>query len=106
MKGKVVTLIIGILIGAIIASAGFLIYTKTSRKGNDFGGPPQMNQSQDGTNNKGTPPELPNGEKQSNFSDFKDRENDNDKSVTDTQNNNDNQKVTDTQNNEQTQTNL
>lgn len=32
MKGKILTLIIGILIGAIIATAGFLVYTKINEK--------------------------------------------------------------------------
>ena len=64
MKDKILTLIIGILIGAIIASAGFVIYNKTNNKnkGPRFGTPPQMNQSQDGNQNGGTPPALPNGE--------------------------------------------
>ena len=64
MKNKILPFIIGLLIGAIIASAGFVIYLKTNRKNRpDFRGtPPQMNQSQDSNNNDGTPPELPNGE--------------------------------------------
>lgn len=64
MKNKILPFIIGLLIGAIIASAGFAIYLKTNRKNrpNFRGTPPQMNQSQDSNNNDGTPPELPNGE--------------------------------------------
>ena len=64
MKDKILTLIIGILIGAIITSAGFVIYINTNKKGkgHDLGRPPQMNQSQDSKQNGGTPPELPNGE--------------------------------------------
>lgn len=64
MKNKILPFIIGLLIGAIIASAGFAIYLKTNRKNrpNFRGTPPQMNQSQDSNNNGGTPPELPNGE--------------------------------------------
>ena len=64
MKNKILPFIIGLLIGAIIASTGFAIYLKTNRKNRpDFRGtPPQMNQSQDSNNNGGTPPELPNGE--------------------------------------------
>ena len=67
MKNKILPFIIGLLIGAIIASAGFAIYLKTNRKNrpNFRGTPPQMNQSQDSNNNDGTPPELPNGEKPS-----------------------------------------
>ena len=64
MKNKILPFIIGLLIGAIIAFAGFAIYLKTNRKNrpNFRGTPPQMNQSQDSNNNDGTPPELPNGE--------------------------------------------
>ena len=64
MKNKILPFIIGLLIGAIIASAGFAIYLKTNRKNrpNFRGTPPQMNQSQDSNNDGGTPPELPNGE--------------------------------------------
>ena len=65
MKNKILPFIIGLLIGAIIASAGFAIYLKTNRKNrpNFRGTPPQMNQSQDSNNDGGTPPEFPNGEK-------------------------------------------
>ena len=65
MKEKILTLIIGVLIGAIVASAGFVIYIKTSNTGkkHDFGGPPQMHQMQGSSENRGTPPEMPNGEK-------------------------------------------
>ena len=64
MKNKILPFIIGLLIGAIIASAGFAIYLKTNRKNrpNFRGTPPQMNQSQDSNNNGGTPPELTNSE--------------------------------------------
>lgn len=63
MKDKILTLIIGILIGAIIASTGFIIYIKTNNKGrkHDFGAPPQMNQSQNSSQNRDTPPEMPSG---------------------------------------------
>ena len=68
MKDKILTLIIGILIGAIIASAGFIIYSKThnTSKGAESGTPPQMNQSENSNQNGGTPPALPNGETPSN----------------------------------------
>ena len=80
IKEKALTLIIGGLIGAIIASTGFIIYNKINNKNkkHDFGMPPQMNQSQsfnhrngrpskmpsenNDSQNNGTPPELPNGE--------------------------------------------
>ena len=34
MKDKILTLVIGILIGAIIATAGFIVYTKINEKNN------------------------------------------------------------------------
>lgn len=94
MKNKILPFIIGVLIGAIIASVGFAIYLKTNRKNrpNFRGTPPQMNQSQDSNNNDGTPPELPNGEKPEDSSNGEITENSNANS-------------TDVENNEQTQTN-
>lgn len=80
MKGKVLNFIIGVLVGAIIATAGFIIYEKNNKtegpQGMNGGTPPQMMQQQgsdsnsttnDSTNseqgtNQGTPPALPNGE--------------------------------------------
>lgn len=48
MKDKVLPFIIGVLVGAIIASAGFMIYINTHKIGrkHDFNRLPQMNQSQ------------------------------------------------------------
>ena len=68
MKDKILTLIIGILIGAIITAIGFVIYMKTNNVNEtpDFGNLPQMNQGQNFNQNGGTPPEFPNGEKPSN----------------------------------------
>ena len=93
MKNKILPFIIGLLIGAIIASAGFAIYLKTNRKNrpNFRGTPPQMNQSQDSNNNDGTPPELPNGEMPS----------ENNAETTE----NSNANSTNTENSEQTQSN-
>lgn len=93
MKNKILPFIIGLLIGAIIASAGFVIYNKTNNKNkHDFRGtPPKMNQSQDSNNDGGTPPELPNGEMPS----------ENNGETTE----NSNANSTDVENNEQTQTN-
>lgn len=77
MKGKILPFIIGLLVGAIIATGGFLIY----QKNNKHQGPgrmndqrPQMVQRQYGNSTDGkstnanstdgnTPPALPNGEK-------------------------------------------
>ena len=94
MKNKILPFIIGLLIGAIIASTGFVIYNKSNKKNkHDFRGtPPQMNQSQDSNNDGGTPPELPNGEKPEDSSNGETTENSNANS-------------TDVENNEQTQTN-
>ena len=93
MKNKILPFIIGVLIGAIIASAGFVIYIKANNnKRPDFRGtPPQMNQSQDSSSSNGTPPELPNGEKPSGNSNGETPDN--------------NANSTDAQNNEQTQSN-
>ena len=61
MKNKILTFVIGVLVGAIIASAGFLIYNKNHKSSfKPNGAPPQMMQ-RDG-NNLGTPPEKPSGE--------------------------------------------
>lgn len=65
MKDKILTLIIGILIGAIITSAGFIIYNKSHNRNKrpDFGTPPQMHQRQNLNQNNGTPKDFPNDEK-------------------------------------------
>jgi Na+/H+ antiporter NhaC len=68
MKGKVLTLIIGILIGAIIATAGFLIYNNVTKDSNqpemmqmDNNG--QMKDFSGGENSDSeTPPSKPDGE--------------------------------------------
>lgn len=82
MKEKFLTLIIGILIGAILTTGGFLIYNKVNLKnkaifrgdrpqmmqnGSDMKMPPNMqNESnQDNGKNMGTPPEKPSGDGQS-----------------------------------------
>ena len=68
MKGKILPFIIGLLVGAIIATGGFLIYqnnNKSQGRGRMNGERPQMIQRQDGNStdaNGNTPPALPNGE--------------------------------------------
>lgn len=64
MKNKILTFIIGLLVGAILATGGFLIYeqSKSSEDSdtnvNDFEGRPQM---PNGENfNGGTPPDMNN----------------------------------------------
>lgn len=60
MKNKILTFIIGVLVGAIIVAAGFLIYEKTNTNSHSMpnGERPQMMESENG----GTPPEKPDGE--------------------------------------------
>ena len=52
MKDKIIIFIIGILLGAVISTGAFYIYTAT--KGSNECNNPQMN--------GGQPPEMPNGE--------------------------------------------
>ena len=67
MKEKIITLIIGILIGAIITASGFLIYQNANKNTNQTtsGGQMQMMERPDGNNalpemsNEETPPEKP-----------------------------------------------
>ena len=79
MKDKILTFIIGVLVGAIIATIGYYIYSKNTKSGEMPNGvPPQMMQDENNTSMpSGTPPELPNGEKP----------NSNDGNSTNTQNN-------------------
>ena len=71
MKGKVLNFIIGVLVGAIIATIGFVIYEKNNKhkgpQGMNGGTPPQMMQQQ----NTGNPPseEAPTSEQTQNNSD-------------------------------------
>lgn len=60
MKNKILTFIIGVLVGAIITTAGFLIYEKVNTNNNAMpnGERPQMMERENG----GTPPEKPDGE--------------------------------------------
>lgn len=66
MKDKILTFIIGALVGAIITTAGFLIYNKTlSNNSNQpemmqMDGSGQMQQPSNG--NMGEPPEKPSGD--------------------------------------------
>ena len=58
MKNKILTFIIGVLVGAIIATAGFLIYNKTIRNNSNQPEMMQMN----GNGQMEEPPEMPNGD--------------------------------------------
>ena len=71
MKNKIVTFIIGMLVGAIIATGGFFIYQKMNHpKGMQGDRPDRMMERRDGE----TPPEKPDGE-QGDPPDKKDRQN-------------------------------
>ena len=67
MKEKILMLIIGVLVGAIISTLGFYCYSKinSTQKCMPDGNMPQMMQQQNGNStngnstNKGTPPDLP-----------------------------------------------
>lgn len=62
MKEKILILITGTLIGAALASAGFLVHSKTNNT-NTLGNIPQMNQSQMQNDNRGmTPPSIGQGQ--------------------------------------------
>ena len=64
MKNRILTFIIGILTGAILATLGFYIYSKSITNDTDLNqfGQPQMNgQIQPSNGNMGEPPEKPNG---------------------------------------------
>lgn len=54
MKDKIILFVIGVLVGAVIASGAFFIYTKTNNSNNCNIENTQMN--------GGTPPEMPSGE--------------------------------------------
>ncbi len=59
MKDKILVFVIGVLVGAVIATGAFFIYTKSSCSSNNGpgGNPPSMQNSENGQ-----PPEMPNGE--------------------------------------------
>ena len=66
MKDKIMLFIIGVLIGAIIATGAFYVYITTSNSCSNqntvmnSGQPPEMSNGQNSEN--GEPPEKPNGE--------------------------------------------
>lgn len=55
-KEKIILFVIGVLVGAVISTAAFFVYTKTLGTGSSNGG--QQSSMQGG----GTPPEMPSGE--------------------------------------------
>ena len=64
MKNRILTFIIGVLVGAIIATAGFLIYSKSvNQNPNEMMMPTEQNeQMQRPEANMGNPPAKPEGE--------------------------------------------
>lgn len=64
MKERIINILIGVLIGVVITSIGFVIYINASgvNKRHNLGNPPQMMQCQDfGRNDRGMQG-MPNGE--------------------------------------------
>ena len=64
MKNRILTFIIGLLVGAIITTIGFLIYSKTMNKRMDFDKriPFEGREEMEWLNREmGTPPEKPQG---------------------------------------------
>lgn len=64
MKNKVLTFIIGVLVGAIITTVGFLIYNKAVKNNSEQPEMMQMNENgqmvQPSNGDMGEPPEMPN----------------------------------------------
>ena len=68
MKDKIIIFIIGLLVGAVISTGAFYIYTTTAGKCDSSnqntqmngGQPPEMPSGQNGQN--GQPPQIPDGE--------------------------------------------
>ena len=65
MKDKIIIFVIGVLVGAVIATGAFYVYTSTNNSNNNQnmqmngGTPPEMPSGQNGQ-----PPEKPNGDSQ------------------------------------------
>ena len=65
MKDKIIIFVIGVLVGAVIATGAFYVYTSTNNSNNNQnmqmngGTPPEMPSGQNGQ-----PPEMPNGDSQ------------------------------------------
>ncbi len=60
-KEKVILFVIGVLVGAVISTAAFLVYTKTLGTSSDT-----SSSSQQMPGGGGTPPEMPSGKSDSN----------------------------------------
>ena len=78
MKEKIIIFLIGLLIGAVISTGAFYVYTTATNKCDNFpnqtmqmpsGQPPQMQNganNSNSNNNNGQPPEMQKGENNSN----------------------------------------
>lgn len=77
-KEKIILFVIGVLVGAVISTSAFFVYTKTLGTGNATSGsssqqmpggggtPPEMPSGSNGSNGQGgTPPEKPSDENNS-----------------------------------------
>jgi flagellar basal body-associated protein FliL len=76
-KEKIILFVIGVLVGAVISTAAFFVYTKTLGTNSNSSGsssqqmpgggtPPEMPSGQNGSNSQGgTPPEKPSDENNS-----------------------------------------
>ena len=81
MKDRILLFIIGLLLGAVIATGAFFVYTKATTCNNSNntqaqmpgGEPPSMENGQDNSN--GQPPEKPSGEESNNESSEKQNSN-------------------------------
>jgi len=63
MKNRILTFIIGLLVGAIITTAGFLIYSKSTNKNQNEKMPfDNKGQMERPSGNMGEPPEKPQGD--------------------------------------------
>jgi len=76
-NNKIILFIIGVLVGAVISTAAFLVYTRTlgvnassesgqSSQQQGGGTPPEMPSSNSSNGQGGTPPDMPNGNSQDN----------------------------------------
>lgn len=59
MKNQILTFIIGVLVGAIIATGGLYLYQKSNMKQNGMERNGDMTQMMEKGNRGGTPPEKP-----------------------------------------------
>ena len=62
-KEKIILFVIGVLVGAVISTAAFLVYTKTLGTDNNSS---SSSSSQQMPGGGGTPPEMPNGQNMQN----------------------------------------